>query len=59
MFTDIKFPYQTSYKGRNGHGICSGISIYEHKNQNLLEISPVNTKGYSFACYIKIFLKNP
>lgn len=55
---DIKFERHTHYKGRNGTGICTGISTWFHKEDKILEIIPMNTKGYAAGCRINIPLES-
>ena len=57
----INLSAPTDYKGRNGWGICTGISVWKrpYTNPPTIEIRPINSKGQEASgCHIGIPLED-
>lgn len=59
--SQIKFKNKTTALGRNGTSICTGLVFYSYqridennKQFNVLELSPLNSKGDTTRCLIEI-----
>lgn len=54
---EINFDKHTSYIGRNGQGIMTGLDIIETSDNSIM-ITPINTKGQSDAAIMEIPLEH-
>lgn len=62
-YSEIKWPNNTNFKGRNGITLCSGVAISEGLNcfhvtgsahKKTVRITAINSKGEGMSCYIDI-----
>lgn len=50
----IKFKANTSFLGRNGAFVASGMEILNLNMQNVVEINPLTSRGITARCFIQI-----
>jgi hypothetical protein len=51
---DRKSPDHPLYIGRNGDGLCNGVSVYDYEFKKCKDITPITSKGYNGRCSIDI-----